>query len=160
VQAWAALPEIAAAGDEACEALDSVAAPLGHTAAADQFSAAELLASLHSRPEAFTRARASLSSALDTVERVPPRTLRAGPRLVPSADLLDRGRASRTQLRSAATALSALPDLAGRLLGGDRSRTYLLVGQNSDEARATGGFIGTLGRLTLADGRVVSSDVR
>jgi Protein of unknown function (DUF4012) len=160
VQAWAALPEIAAAGDEACEALDAVAAPLGHTAASDQFTAAELLATAHSRPEAFSTAGASLSSALDHVERVQPDTLRAEPRLVPLADLLDRGRASRTQLRSAAAALSVLPDLAGRLLGVDRPRTYLLVGQNSDEARATGGFIGTLGRLTLADGRVVNSDVR
>src|SRR5699024_5779995 len=64
------------------------------------------------------------------------------------------------EARTAALLAPRAADLAGALLGGDRPRTYLLVGQNDDEPRATGGFIGTLGLLTLADGRITASDVR
>lgn len=44
----------------------------------------------------------------------------------------------------------ALPDL----LGFDGPRHYLLLFQNPDEIRATGGFVGGGGRLTLEQGRV------
>lgn len=41
------------------------------------------------------------------------------------------------------------------LLGYDGPRTYLVLGQNTDELRPTGGFIGTSGIVSLDHGRVV-----
>jgi hypothetical protein len=43
-----------------------------------------------------------------------------------------------------------LPDL----LGASDRRTYLILAQNSDELRATGGFIGAVGRLILEQGEI------
>ena len=42
------------------------------------------------------------------------------------------------------------------LLGTGRPRTYLLLVQNEDELRATGGFISGAARLTLQDGKVTA----
>lgn len=40
------------------------------------------------------------------------------------------------------------------LAGADQPRTYLLIAQNNDELRATGGFISAVGTLTVAQGRI------
>ncbi len=42
---------------------------------------------------------------------------------------------------------------------GSQSKTYLLVFQNSDELRATGGFIGTFGVLKIADNKIQSLNI-
>lgn len=69
-----------------------------------------------------------------------------------SLDRLDRvlptARQTVTQLARAAPALSAMLGLEG-------PRSYLVLGQNQAELRATGGFIGSLGRVTLDQGEVV-----
>lgn len=49
-----------------------------------------------------------------------------------------------------------LPVLAGE----EREQTYLLVVQNSDELRATGGFISAFGLLQVYHGEIVRFDVR
>ncbi|MBI4499365.1 MAG: DUF4012 domain-containing protein [Chloroflexi bacterium] len=49
-----------------------------------------------------------------------------------------------------------LPDL----LGDDEPQTYLILGQNNDELRATGGFIGTAGLLTITKGEITAFDYR
>lgn len=41
------------------------------------------------------------------------------------------------------------------LLGHDRETTYLLLFQNNAEVRATGGFIGTYGTVTLRNGNII-----
>src|SRR5439155_24130828 len=41
------------------------------------------------------------------------------------------------------------------MLGVDGPRTYLVLGQNSDELRPTGGFVGTSGTVTFEAGRLV-----
>lgn len=51
-----------------------------------------------------------------------------------------------------------LAQLAPSLLGADGPHTYLLLAQNSEELRATGGFISGVGRLTLDRGEIVSLD--
>jgi hypothetical protein len=48
-------------------------------------------------------------------------------------------------------AISAV-DIASDALGYDGSRTYLILMQNQNEIRATGGFIGATAELTLTDG--------
>ncbi|MCB0107011.1 MAG: DUF4012 domain-containing protein, partial [Caldilineaceae bacterium] len=50
---------------------------------------------------------------------------------------------------------SLLPQLP-ELTGVHGPRTYLLVVQNSDELRATGGFISALGVITLEQGRLAN----
>jgi hypothetical protein len=47
-----------------------------------------------------------------------------------------------------------LPDLFG--IG--RNRTYLVLAQNNHELRATGGFVTAIGRVTVADGRIIGID--
>ncbi|MGQ9568794.1 MAG: DUF4012 domain-containing protein [Anaerolineae bacterium] len=49
----------------------------------------------------------------------------------------------------------ALAETAPDLLGAEGERQYLLLAQNADELRATGGFISGVGLLTLWDGKVV-----
>lgn len=53
-------------------------------------------------------------------------------------------------------ALQQITDFQGLLLGflGGESKTYLLVFQNNNEMRATGGFIGTYGLLEFENGRM------
>ncbi len=46
------------------------------------------------------------------------------------------------------------------LLGFGTPKTYVVVGQNDQELRPTGGFIGTMGLVTVKDGKVASSDYR
>ncbi len=46
--------------------------------------------------------------------------------------------------------------VAPELLGRDESRTYLVLVQNSDELRASGGFISNVGRIELKHGTVIS----
>lgn len=45
---------------------------------------------------------------------------------------------------------------APEFLGHDRPRTYLVLVQNSDELRPTGGFIGSYGRVEISNGKVIS----
>ena len=47
-----------------------------------------------------------------------------------------------------------LPDILGA--GGEGSKTYLILVQNEDELRPTGGFITTIGSLTVEDGNILS----
>jgi len=54
--------------------------------------------------------------------------------------------------QQAVRVLQVLPSL----LGDDRPSTYLLLAQNEDELRATGGFISGVGTLTVDQGRISS----
>jgi hypothetical protein len=51
--------------------------------------------------------------------------------------------------------LAAAPEL----LGADRPRTFLILIQNEDELRATGGFIRAVGRVTIDQGKIISLTV-
>lgn len=57
------------------------------------------------------------------------------------------------------SALLAAP-AAPTILGGDRPRTYLVLAQNSDELRATGGFISSAGTMTVDGGRITQFELR
>jgi hypothetical protein len=52
--------------------------------------------------------------------------------------------------------LEVLPEM----LGADVPRTYLILAQNQDELRATGGFISGAGRLTLDGGQIIEMAIR
>lgn len=51
-------------------------------------------------------------------------------------------------------AAAEVAPIAGGLLGAEGDRTYLLVAQNSAELRASGGFPGSVGTLTIKNGEV------
>jgi len=52
-----------------------------------------------------------------------------------------------------------LMQIAPQLLGADRPRTYLLLFQNEDELRASGGFLSAAGRVTIDAGKIISLTV-
>ncbi len=56
--------------------------------------------------------------------------------------------------------LVQLPSTARAVLGMDGPRTYAVLGQNSAELRPTGGFIGSLGLVTVENGTTVHEDYR
>jgi hypothetical protein len=58
----------------------------------------------------------------------------------------------------AQTGFELMP-VAPQLLGADRPRTYLLLFQNEDELRATGGFLSAAGRVTIDSGKIISLTV-
>jgi hypothetical protein len=68
-------------------------------------------------------------------------------------ETLKQARTQVSSLRAILTNLVGLEDLYLSLFG-ESGKTYLLVFQNHDEIRATGGFIGTYGVLSLGDGKI------
>ena len=62
-------------------------------------------------------------------------------------------------LPAAEDGLRLLPQLPA-MLGQDGPKRYLILAQNEDEMRATGGFITGAGVLTLSDGRIIDLDFR
>ena len=98
-------------------------------------------------------ARPDLARALATLERVRQsrEAIRAGdlsPRLREGVAQLDR---LLPLLENGVQGAMALPEL----LGGDRPRTYLVLVQNDDELRPTGGFISGVARVVVAGGEVI-----
>ncbi|WP_255869697.1 DUF4012 domain-containing protein [Arthrobacter jinronghuae] len=72
-------------------------------------------------------------------------------------DVADPIRSATEQLSSVSTALgtaSSAAQLLPAMLGADGERNYLVLVQNSAEARATGGIPGALAMLTTNDGRI------
>jgi hypothetical protein len=59
------------------------------------------------------------------------------------------------QLSSIQSILMIAPDLLNSALGLDGERSYLILAQNSDELRPSGGYISTYGWLTVRNGRIV-----
>ena len=54
----------------------------------------------------------------------------------------------------------AITQLAPQILGYDRKKTYLLLFQNNGELRPTGGFIGSVGELTLNSGKIEKLNIQ
>jgi len=103
-------------------------------------------------------ARPQLEAAQALVERAVQRrtevdAARLSPRLVRLVEMLDRA------LPLAQAGIEAAL-MAPDLLGVYGPRTYLLLAQNSDELRPTGGFITGAGRVTLDDGDIVALSFR
>ncbi len=159
--AWAQAPDLAAMAEHGCEAARAGNRLLGVVNAQAEGSAgAAVLSALQGDRRDVELAGSSGAQALAALDRLDPSSLEAEDRFRPFLPMLQTAKEHRAELAAGAELGPRLADLAGRMLGGDRARTYLLVGQNNDEIRATGGFIGTLGLLTLAEGRVAATDVR
>lgn len=80
---------------------------------------------------------------------------------IPSSDLFPFGGIRDTIVEHAAIFQERLKnatpffEIIPRLFGLDRGKTYLLLFQNNHEVRATGGFIGTYGILTIKNGEII-----
>jgi hypothetical protein len=127
------------AADESVAALAPIVRPAGGAAAAPL--AGRLLAA---RPQ-IERARGAAVEASALWARVPLATL--------SPALHERLRGVVPLLAQTQKALD-LALIAPDLLGASGRREYLLLAQNPDELRATGGFISGVGALTIANSRV------
>jgi len=96
-------------------------------------------------PEALAEAEEAFQRASEAWQAVD--AGRLSPRLARFAPLLD----------DAVGALSIVPDglrLLPYLLGADSPKRYLILAQNSDEIRATGGFISGVGVLEVDGGQI------
>ncbi len=63
-----------------------------------------------------------------------------------------------SQLNKIQSVLMVAPDLLTTALGLDSPQTYLVLSENSDELRPSGGFLSTYGWLTITNGRVENYD--
>lgn len=120
---------------------------------------------------------------MDRLGEVLPTLAAAGPALTQADEALDRAAAARAGLAAALPAeelpwriqqLLALADewlpigqdglrLAPHLpalLGADGPKRYLIMAQNEDELRATGGFVTGAGLVTVENGRITSLEFR
>ncbi len=112
---------------------------------------ARVLPYLEAGAPAWRSVGAHLDQASAALQRVDPGRLPPvwGDRLRRARDLLAAG-------RPLVDLLPHLPDL----LGAQGKRAYLIIAQNSDELRATGGFISGAGLVRLIDGRIVDLTFR
>ena len=111
-----------------------------------------LVAALGAESGSFETAAAAFAAAQAGLERV-----QAGPPLTDTvAGLVDKGVTLTRMGRGAGLLLARLP----QVLGTPGRRTYLLLGQDDDEIRGTGGFVGTAGVLVVQNGEVVELDYR
>lgn len=62
------------------------------------------------------------------------------------------------ELASINAVLLDAPDLLTAVMGLGESRNYLILAQNNDEIRPSGGFIGTYGWMVVRNGRIISYD--
>lgn len=62
------------------------------------------------------------------------------------------------QLFSSLEQVDELLDFSYKVLGGDKQQRYLLVFQNSDELRPTGGFMGSLSIVDVYQGKILNSE--
>ena len=105
------------------------------------------------------QARARLQHAAYLRTLFDPTPLSDGPygRFLPLLEELD------PLLPTAIRALGLLDDLlpqAREVLGATAPRRYLLLGQNNFELRATGGFLGSMGVMTVEGGKIADLDYR
>jgi hypothetical protein len=101
------------------------------------------------------KAREHLTAALAASERID-RTLLSD-ELAFEVDKIDRWL---PRLHQTTRALVDLPELLSSLLGLEGRRVYLVLAQNNDELRPTGGWIGSYGLLVVEGGRIVESAFR
>ena len=62
------------------------------------------------------------------------------------------------RLRGAIGLAATLPEIAPELLGADGPRTHLILGQTSDELRASGGFVSSVWLVTFDGGALLATE--
>jgi Protein of unknown function (DUF4012)/Sortase domain len=140
--------QLAAAGTALCSGMEPLTALLDASPSNTSSGSASASGALR----ALLAARPTLVEAVDRLDRT---IVVLG--AVPDDDLDASTRSSIAELRARLPAMAqTLRDTTTLLdlVGASGERRFLLVSQNPDELRATGGYIGSAGVLTLADGNV------
>jgi hypothetical protein len=147
----AALPHLADAGqallDGGAALLQACKPALADLPQGAGKALASLSSAIPAQSDALTQAEEAFGRAAVAWDRVD--ATRLSPRLARYAPLADE----------ALRALAATPDalrLLPHLLGADGPKRYLILAQNSDEIRATGGFISAVGILQVDKGQIKS----
>jgi hypothetical protein len=157
-----AVPHLVTAGENslaAASALLAAAQPMLDTLQSGRAVSPETQAGLSERVLPVLRdaqpllveAQDRLEQAIVAYDQIAPSEL-IGPLAGPAARVGEYLPAA----RAAAQAASVAP----LLLGAERPMTYLVLVQNNDELRPTGGFISAIGVLTLNRGRIVRMDFK
>jgi len=139
---------LAEAGAIVCDALDPALAAL-EGEGSDDLSLERVARLLDEERAELERAQAAVEGTQAAWAQVDVETL--SPWLAERVAMLDQG----------LPLLRAGLDVAGSapyLLGVEGVRTYLILAQNEDELRPTGGFISGAGRITLDGGRIAELD--
>jgi hypothetical protein len=144
---------ITTAGDLVFEGLDPLLAVLeGSQETSSQESIGErVTAALVEGQPQFIAAQAELDEVRQRRERIDDEHLM--PKVVQLLERLDK---YLPLLDTGVQVLIIAPDL----LGAEEPRTYLLLAQNDNELRATGGFISSVALLRITDGRIEELDFR
>ncbi len=142
----AAAASLGSASEDACATLTALAAPPDPGITAPE-AAVSRLAVARAR---LIAAREELDRASLLLGQINPVTLspRVGTRVAQVNKLLPLA-------RDGIDLALALPEL----LGADGQHSYLIIAQNPDELRPTGGFMSAAGLLVIKGGRIVSLDI-
>jgi hypothetical protein len=139
-------------------AFQSVLAQIDRNDTGDTPVSLRLVQALTEAEPAFVQAHASVEKARTARGSIDAAEFR-GP-LAPGGTALERFDAHAGTIYDYAALLADLPGATRALLGMEGARTYAVLGQNSSELRPTGGFIGSLGLVTVDGGQVVAEDYR
>jgi|GEM_PF-228769 len=134
----------------AAQAVDPLLHELG--SAESQLDPAALTALLVQAGPEFDKARQELDQALEIRKTIPAEQF--SPRL--KGLILDELDPKLVLAKDGLSLVQSLPGLLGA--GSDGPKTYLLLVQNEDELRPTGGFITATGNLVVCDGKVMRFD--
>jgi hypothetical protein len=121
-------------------------------------SGTRLSEGLNAAEPAFTGALTTFERAMAARQTVRDERLR-GPLSSGAVALATFDRRADT-LSDAVVLLASLPAAARSVLGMEGPRTYAILGQNSAELRPTGGFIGSMGVVTIDHGAITHEDYR
>jgi hypothetical protein len=133
---------------------DKTAFPVWQSIQASQggLPAAVLAGELLKAQPAFSNSRETLGKALQVRQGINNNELSPSTRA-----LLGRIDVYLSSFNDGLSLASSLPTLLGS--GEAGPKTYLILIQNEDELRPTGGFITAVGKVVVADGRLVSWDI-
>lgn len=141
---------LTAAGDEVLAGLAPVLDPESQAPASDGSLSARVVEALIAAGPGLDAAQTSLRLAEDARARIDPGALLPG-----LQDNLTEADRLLPLAQEGVSLLRLLPSL----LGADSPRTYLLVAQNQDELRATGGFISGIGTVVIDRGRIAGLSI-
>jgi hypothetical protein len=140
-----AMEALSAVGMLTADAARRIVDALSEAAAPAQ--GARLLDGLRDVATAIRGARASLDLGIGRID-----ALRGAALARPVRDARSRARRGLARAGARLGSSEQLLAAAWTLLGGDGPRRYLVLSQNPEELRPTGGFIGTYGVLAVRDG--------
>jgi hypothetical protein len=147
----AAAPDLLAAGRELVAVANGALAILAPAAAAQPTAPLPelVLAAMATAPDQFTYVQERAAAASAALNRVPADRL-----IEPLAARVAQGQSGVALLADGLTLAPVLP----RLLGAYGAQTYLILVQNNQELRATGGFISAVGKVTVNNGQIENLD--